>query len=270
MSRIEIEMTASPVAGDAGGIDILVRMARQGEIDPANIDIIDLTDRFLQAIAEEPKESLRQSGRILFHASVLLRMKAEALLHTVLDDEELNGDDFLEFDEYGSPIIYDSHNLPIARQITLSDLERALVRRTQRKAHCRRVTLEDLITALREAERIERERKDRRPVPRIVLDGQPEIGGFEDMLDLAHEEDLEVLVGWVELIISEHLDSRELMPLTDLLRLMGCKSDWVDAFLAVLFIASAGKIELEQEEFYGPVYLRWPVRTRESQERKAS
>lgn len=32
-------------------------------------------------------------------------------------------------------------------------------------------------------------------------------------------------------------------------------ADWVDAFLAVLFLSNAGKINLEQEVFYGPLYL---------------
>src|SRR5438270_10545680 len=110
-----------------GGIDVLVEMSAKGEIDPKNIDIIDVTDRFLRAIAAAPKENLRQSGKILFHASVLLRMKAEALLNY---DVENAGDDFLDFDADGSPIIYDSHREPIARQITIQDLERALVRRS--------------------------------------------------------------------------------------------------------------------------------------------
>src|SRR5262249_44046335 len=115
--------------GQIGGIDILVSMASKGEIDPKNIDIIDVTDRFLRAIAAAPKDNLRQSGKILFHASVLLRMKAEAMLNFSVDD----GDDFVDYDEDGSPIIYDSRNEPIARQITLQDLERAIVRRSNNR-----------------------------------------------------------------------------------------------------------------------------------------
>ena len=95
-----------------GGIELLVEMAAKGDIDPKNIDIIDVTDKFLRAIAAAPKENLRQSGKTLFHASVLLRMKADALLVDNLDD--LNGgDDYLDFDEDGAPIIYDANNMPI-------------------------------------------------------------------------------------------------------------------------------------------------------------
>src|SRR5271163_2679587 len=104
---------AESASAKEGGIEILVHMAEKGEIDPKNIDIIDVTDRFLRAIAAAPKENLRQSGKILFHASVLLRMKAEALLAIAADDEGFALDDFMEFDENGSPIIYDSHLEPV-------------------------------------------------------------------------------------------------------------------------------------------------------------
>ncbi|HEY9870815.1 MAG TPA: ScpA family protein [Candidatus Obscuribacterales bacterium] len=249
---------AVPPAGEAapgaqvGGIDILVQMAARGEIDPKNIDIIDVTDRFLRAIAAAPKDNLRQSGKILFHASVLLRMKAEALLNFSVDD----GDDFVDFDEDGSPIIYDSRHEPIARQITLQDLERALVRRSHhRQLRQRRVTLEQLIEALREAERLDGASVRRKVQPRIDLEGAPVVNDVEDILELAHEEDIDLVIQRVEQVIASSLSGGDMISLIELIRFLGERGDWVDAFLAILFLSNAGKITLEQEEFYGPLYL---------------
>jgi len=245
---------AAAGAAQVGGIDILVSMASKGEIDPKNIDIIDVTDRFLKAIAAAPKDNLRQSGKILFHASVLLRMKAEAMLNFSLDD----GDDFVDYDEDGSPIIYDSRNEPIARQITLQDLERAIVRRSNnRQLRQRRVTLDQLIEALREAERVDGIQSRRRTQPRIDLEGQPVVNDVEDILDLAHEEDIDVVIQRVEEVIAAVV-SGNMMSLFDLIKILGGRGDWVDAFLAVLFLSNAGKITLEQEEFYGPLLLGRP------------
>src|SRR5271170_4593968 len=144
------------IAATEGGIEFLIKLAETGEIDPADVDIIDVTDRFLKAIAAAPKENLRQSGKVLFHASVLLRLKAEALLEHKVDP----GDDFLDFDN-DSGLIYDSHKRPVARQITLEYLEKALVRRANnRQNRQRKVTLDQLVGALKEAERIERARGD--------------------------------------------------------------------------------------------------------------
>ena len=239
-------------ASPSGGIEILIELARSGEIDPKNIDIIDVTDRFLKAVAVVPKENLRQSGKILLHASVLLRMKAEALLSSSMVD----ADDFLEFDAEGSPIIYDSRMEPVARQITLADLERAIVRRSSSKQlRQRQVTLEQLIAALREAERIERARGQKPTVPRVDLEGQPEVNDVDDILELAHDEDIDVIMTRVEDILLRHLAAGEMLPLTKLVEYLGQRRHWVEAFLAVLFLANAGKIAFEQEEFYGPLYL---------------
>ncbi len=241
-----------------GGIELLVEMAAKGDIDPKNIDIIDVTDKFLRAIAAAPKENLRQSGKTLFHASVLLRMKADALLVDNLDD--LNGgDDYLDFDEDGAPIIYDANNMPIARQITLADLEKALVRRANNKQmRQRKVTLEQLIEALREAEHIERTRATKERKPMIDLEGQAEVNDFDDILELAHDEDIEVVISRIEQILIKHFISEEMLPLAQIIRAMGERGDWVDAFLAVLFLSNAGKITLEQEEFYGPLFVVRP------------
>ena len=175
------------VAPERGGIEILVQMAERGEIDPKNIDILDVTDRFLKAIAAAPAENLRQSGKIIFHkeiyeklANKVLRMKAEALLSVQFEDLG-GGDDFLEFGEDGSPIIYDSHHQAVGRQITLADLERAIVRQTKiRQLRHRRVTLEQLIAALREAEMMEGKRKERQLKTHIDLDGYSDMRELDD------------------------------------------------------------------------------------------
>ncbi|MDD4127309.1 MAG: segregation/condensation protein A, partial [Methanomicrobium sp.] len=64
---------------DEEPVEILVRLAESGEIDPWNIDIVEVTDRFLQELDRMQKLDLRVSGRTLFFASTLLRMKSEYL-----------------------------------------------------------------------------------------------------------------------------------------------------------------------------------------------
>lgn len=233
------------------GIEILVRLAQKGEIDPKNVDIIDVTDKFLKLIAAAPKENLRQSGKILFHACVLLRMKAEALLNFTAEDPV--GDDFIDFDEEGG-LGYDSDQ---PRQITLKDLERAIVRRSQkRQVRKRQVTLEELIEALREAERIEKSRAERKP-PRAVIElaGQHDVDCVDDLLDLAHDEDVETTIVQVENLLARILKLGERIDLMRMVSLMEGHKDWVDGFLASLFLSNAGKIDLYQDEFYGPLFI---------------
>ncbi len=244
--------TIAEQAAQAGGIEILIKLATSGEIDPKNIDIIDVTDKFLKAIAAVPKENLRQSGKILFHASVLLRMKAEAML-AAATAEIGSDDDFMDFDDDGS---FDLQKEREPRQLTLADLERALVRKANnRQNRQRKVTLDQLIEALRQAEKIEKTRAAREPRQRIELSGQHEANDVDDLLDLAHDEDIEDTISRVENILSNNVIAGELVQLLRIIQLLGGHGDWVDAFLAVLFLSNAGKITLEQNDFYGPLYV---------------
>ncbi len=242
---------AATNADQAGGIEILIKLATSGEIDPKNIDIIDVTDKFLKAIAAVPKENLRQSGKILFHASVLLRMKAEAMLAAAVAVDAV--DDFMDFGDDNGALTFD---LKEPRQLTLMDLERALVRKANnRQNRQRKVTLDQLIDALREAEKIEKTRQAREPRQRIELAGQHDANDVGDLLDLAHDEDIEDTISRVEQILASSMEEGELIQLLHIIKLLGIHGDWVDAFLAVLFLSNAGKLTLEQKDFYGPLFV---------------
>lgn len=251
-----IEIIRTPTDQE-GGIEILIRMAEKGEIDPKNIDIIDVTDRFLRAIAAAPKENLRQSGKIIFQASVLLRMKAEALLAARIEDDMGFSDDFMDYDADGVPLIFDSNREAVARQITLQDLERALVRQTKgRQLRHRRVTLEQLIEALRDADRLEKNRSERKVKPTIAVDGYADMRDMDDILDLAGGEDIEDTITRIETLLSEMLETDNLLSLESIVETMKGRAHWVDVFLAVLFLENAGKIFLQQEHFYGPLSIQ--------------
>jgi hypothetical protein len=61
-------------------VEILVGMAERGEIDPWNINIIEVTDRFLLELERRRQLNLQVSGRTLFFAATLLRLKSEQIL----------------------------------------------------------------------------------------------------------------------------------------------------------------------------------------------
>ena len=64
---------------DNEGIGILVSMAKAGKIDPWNIDIIDVTDKYLAHMCEMKSQDLRLTGRTFLFASVLLKLKSNVL-----------------------------------------------------------------------------------------------------------------------------------------------------------------------------------------------
>jgi segregation and condensation protein A len=66
-------------------VDVLVEMAREGEIDPWDVDIVEVTDKFLERLDDG---DLVRSGRALLYASILLRMKSDYIVEEEEDENE--------------------------------------------------------------------------------------------------------------------------------------------------------------------------------------
>ena len=127
------------------GIEMLVDMAKAGKIDPWNIDIVDIADKYLMKTFEAKSQNLRFTGRTLLFASVLLKLKSNVLkgidMMDFLPEERI---DELEFDD--DNFEDDFHNYNTTNVVSIDEV---LQRRTSVKMNRKRVvTLEDLIKQL--------------------------------------------------------------------------------------------------------------------------
>ncbi|MDY6864908.1 MAG: segregation/condensation protein A [Halobacteriota archaeon] len=213
-------------------VEILLDLATRGEIDPWDIDIIDVTDKFLEKLNEMSKPDLRISGRTLFYASTLLRMKAEGL--EVEDDED-------EFEEVLDDIeVEDEEGVNIEYP--------KLVPRIRRKSK-RPVTLDELIKELSKAESVERKRTIKKY---NVADSMKKV---EELLMIAHDERIEEKILEIEAILDEKLKERDYLLFSELIESMN-SSSIVYTYIPLLFLASKKAIWLEQEELYEDLYIR--------------
>lgn len=239
-------------------LEILVDMAKDGEIDPWDINLEDLTERFLKALSTIPRENLREAGKGLFFASVLLRMKSDVLALKASEAlnfgvEEDSFEDLLE-----EELLRDATGV---RQITFHDLEKAIKRRTVQKAkRYRRMTLEDLISALVDAEKEEEARKERLEQQKLFdefLDVdfivEPEVS--DDILELTHAENIEEAIEKARGFVLEHLIDDNGVHFNELVKYL---DSWSNAFLSILFLAHDNEVSLKQEEFYGDLWICKP------------
>lgn len=232
-----------------GGLEILVDLAEKGEIDPWDVDIVEVTDKFLAALNSSPRENLLNAGRAIFYACVLLRLKSDLLLN--LSSETLSSaqetDDFFPEDE-----MLDDESVHIDLTKLESFVQRSSQGRQQRK---RKIILTDLILALQQAEEEEEKRALRakiraeRKANTIVSIDIP-----DDVLEMAHE-DIDQVIESIESIVEEHLTDDEPLTLSFLTKLL---NNQAKPFLAIIFMAHAGKVVLEQKEVYGEVYIHKP------------
>ena len=247
MEQIEQKQALPDIKNLHGGLEILVQLAEKGEIDPWDIDIIDVTDKYLAALDKSPRENLLNAGRAIFYASVLLRLKSDILLN--ISNETLLASQQTENLFPEDSLLSEDGEF----RLDLSRLESFLIRssigKQQRK---RRISLGDLIFALQQAED-EEERRALRAKQRseraftIVATEMP-----DDLLEYTREEDLEEVVEKVEAIIEEHLTDDKPITLSFLAEIL---NNGIKPFLALLFLAHSQKVVLEQKEFYEEVYI---------------
>lgn len=207
-------------------IEILVNLAKNGEVDPWNINIVELTDKFLKRVDELEKMDLRVSGRTLLYASILLRMKSNALVQVEEPPEEidLESDNF-EIRDYPVP------SMPLRRYSK------------------RPVTLEELLTELKKAEAFEKKRLNR------VDNKKDEIRAtLEDVLSVAHDEDIESRIGKMRSILNELLEKQKSIKFSELSSPLD-RTGMIMAYLAILFLATRKEIWLEQEEIFGELFI---------------
>jgi segregation and condensation protein A len=226
-------------------IEILAQMAEHGEIDPWNIDLVEVTDRFLAELKRRHELDLRISGRTLFYSSVLLRMKSEYLDASQERDDD---DNELPDDEPFAENVFTEHDFgPIEM------LEREIERRIKRKnARKRPVTLYELITQLKFAEVVEKRRLRRR-----VVSAENETflePDAEDVVNIAHDEAYDAMAQQIYAIVCDHPDARD--PGVALHELVSALH-WplYQVYIPCLFLMLDGLINLEQDEFFGELWV---------------
>ena len=264
----DVPAIADANGGTRGGneepVELLVQLAEEGEIDPWDIDIVAVTDAYLNKLEEA---DLRLSGRALFYASVLLRMKSEVLLEVETPAEadappEPALPDPWDPDGPGGPD-------PIGA------LEREMDRRLARKrARGKPETLDELVRELRDIER------RRWWKPHRTYDTSASPTGFargtqtiqyhhgderrladepteSEVTGATHTEDVEGLVDRVWQAVAEQFEAgrREVL-FAEIDSVAGSR---VRTYLGVLFLGNRGRIRLEQDALFGDLWIVDPT-----------
>lgn len=246
-------VSLNPVNQELDGIEILVNMAKTGKVNPWNIDIVDITDKYLAQMFQMKAQNLRVTGRTLLFAAVLLKLKSNILEN--IDINEFEGvnveDGFNDFDltddfEADYQNDYNTNNV--------ISIDEVLQRRTSVRLNRNRVvTLKDLIRQLEFYEMIDKkqslknahERAKRRVRSYANLSS-------EDIINLAHDEYIEDGVQRLRENLVQIFKSESRIELNEL-TLLGM--DKIAAYISLLFLCAESDYELVQDEFYSDLYV---------------
>jgi segregation and condensation protein A len=218
-----------PAKPQEESIEILLEMARSGEIDPWNIDIIDVTDKFLAKLVEREKFDLRASARTLLYASILLRMKSDVLVNAPPPEPE---DDYMpdfEMSMEEFPVLEPRQRHSAARPVTLQELITELQRAVATKD----------VSHMRKSLKIEK-------LPRKTI---------EEVLSIAHSEDIEKNILEMISALDGEFAYREFVMFSELVK-DHTPHGIVDVYLPLLFLANRKYITLSQEILFEDIFIR--------------
>ena len=185
-------------------IAFLIDLAERGEIDPWDVKVIEVIDRFLAELGslQIPQASqgrtayeanLSQSGQAFLYASMLVLLKADTLARMEAEEEAVEEEPFAE--EW---LAEGTHDAPLPAK-----LEKTLKRRTAAAPPpSRRVTLTDLIEQLElmAAAMANATPRSRRPRPRPQSARQ----AVRAINQLAHQENLSEIASTLEVFLHQY------------------------------------------------------------------
>jgi segregation and condensation protein A len=205
--------------------EVLVELAKRGEIDPWDIDIAMATEKFLQYIDSLEKRDLRIPARTLLYASILLRMKSDSMEGQKEEVPEPEMEEIQDEQE--------------------EEIEENLPRPPVRRHTKRPVTLDELISELKKAEMVGRRKAMRERWPSIE----------EKALDVSHDEGIEDRIKALGPILDDMFMEKKTVTFQDINSKNSKTEDGVTNYVSLLFMAQRKQVWLEQEEIFGDLFV---------------
>ena len=258
------------------GIALLIDLAKRGEINPWDVQVIDVIDRYLSQVVPvgdasqlQREVALSQSGQAFLYASMLVLLKADSLVRSESEEEEpeLAGEELLEGEDSAGR----REQLYLERQLR----RRAVAQPPQK----RRVTLQELIEQLQVMAEAIKDTPVRTRRRRAASGSKAQAA--RAIAELAQQENLSELAAALERFLQEHwlqiAGEQDWLDLEQLLERWSPKqgqsaseahppsqstaarerSDHrVGVFWALLLLSAQSKVELTQEEFYRDLKIR--------------
>lgn len=215
-------------------IGLLIDLAERGEVNPWDVDVIDVVDRFLARLVDHDRQGLYDSGQALLYASMLVLLKAQTLSQVNPSTTEA-GEDGISLE------LEDSPKLPM-------DLEKHIRRRSSAPPPTRKITLQELITQL-ELLSAEMNKEPRKRVKnyRKQLNTKEQIKAINQ---LAHKENLSEIALALEQYFT--VNTGEIL----LSELGAIFNDKVGVFWGLLLLSAQSKVSLQQTDFYGDIVVQ--------------
>jgi len=203
---------------------ILLDLVKMERMDPWNIDMVELADKYLQRINELGGKDLRLPANAILASAILLRFKAKFLKLSSLEEEDgagLSEEDRKFLEQF------------------IPDLK------SVRKIREGKISLDMLVDNIEIMLEKSRKKESSHVLERIEA---PEF-----MIPFA-EENIDEKLDEVYAEVKAKADSHGLVTFSHLVENKN-SMEVVDTFIPLLFLSNQGKVNIWQDEFFGEIYI---------------
>ncbi len=217
---------------------LIYDLVRREQMDPWDIDVSTLTQKFLHVIRTLQQMDFRIGGKLVLASAMLLKIKSDRLL----DEDLAMLDTLINTVEEDEPIdLLDMDMGAFEEAGTVEERPRIYPRAPQPRQ--RKVSVYDLVTALEQALEVS-VRRDRRALDAVEL---TEVKVPEKSIDVS-----EAMNGLLQRISSVAQDN----PVSFFALVPGqSRRDTVLTFIPLLHLTNERRVDLEQEEHFGDISI---------------
>jgi len=225
---------------------LIYQLVRDGKIDPWDIDVSLLAQEYLKMMSNLKNFNFRMSGKVILAAAILLKLKSKGL----------GLQEFVEMTEAPEEEVFQ-----IAFPEVMPGMDEAMAGLNEEakegvdikipRSRKRKVTLTELTDALKRAMEVEERREERRKEDlRILAEKKKKIGNRRKKIDIFKKikEVYNRIVIFVKDKKTNTAEFVDILPSQE-------KRDVIWTFVPLLHLANSGKINLDQKEAFGPIFV---------------
>lgn len=201
---------------------ILLDLVESEKMDPWDIDVVVLAEKYIKKISELETNNLRVPANAILACAILVKTKSKYLRLSSLDDEE-----------------EEQKITPEQRALFLEELPDLVANRSFREG---KISLDELVSSIEDIiHRTTPKKNASKILPKMEINFDST--SIEEKMSLVYE------------LIKQKVDSQGIVLFKDLI-LEESTDEIVDTFLPVLFLMNGGKLVAYQNEFFGEIFVQ--------------
>lgn len=236
---------------DVSWQSILMDLVKTEQMNPWDVDISLLTQKYIEIVKAMKEANLRVSGKVLLASAVMLKIKSKHLVGADIAalDQLIQSSQVVEEEDYGEYAGMDPNEVgeynPEAARRRLASGQYGLIPRTP-QLRKRKVSIYDLVNALDKAMEV-RHRRILKSIPSLQRQLQVPVRGMDISARITSV--YEKIKGWffkkkeTKLSFSNLLDNES-------------REEKIQTFIPLLHLMNQRRINLEQKETFGEINIQ--------------